>query len=495
MNFIHLRSPVNVEGYFQSLIKFVSYNNKDDTTFKYLQNVQQKIEKATFINKSFLYKILSACKSYSLESIRDTISNECGSRFSIIIDTATDIAISQQLCFIIRYASNDFNVYERVFTFLSVSNTCAQGILNFLKEKLLAYNLDIKNAVGSCTDGASNMAGLYSGFAGLMRKLNPRHIHTWCVAHRFNLVIEDAIKKCNLLSDMLASVNSFASFMRRSPKRIANWKEMVKILAKKYGDINERIMPQKSNATRWWSKFKCLKNTCKTISCLVAFLVNLKTLYISAKSRLTDPQKSEIEELHDIWTKDSQNIILAHSLQPILHELHKRHTRLQSFPLPISDMMAIVEESDEYLQKLEQDEEMTQMIDRGCAFSKDVLNRLLTEEVKKFLSDRGGDDSASIYNLDVSNQQKQLIKNEIAKFLKQLRMNLEKRFFKNFAMFKQYYSELRALSPFSVLRMPQNSQIQFLYMSEYNDFVQSEFELEFKLFANEFQEFSKEGEK
>jgi hypothetical protein len=332
----------------------------------------------------------------------------------------------------------------------------------------------------------------------MKRKLNPSHIFTWCVAHRFNLVMDDGIKKCKPISDLLSSLNLFANYMRRSPKRIKNWKEIVHALSKKYGDINKRIMPQKNNSTRWWSRFKCLKHTCKTISCIVAFLVSLKQLYISTlgRSTWTNSQKSAIKGLHDAWTEDSQNIILAHSFKPILEELHISHVKLQSFPLPVSDMLIIIEKCDLYLQNLERDEVITQIIEDGCTFGKDVLDRLLTEEVKQILSDHdgdGGDDN--IYNLEISTTQKKFIKDTLTVFVKEIRKGLDKRFLKNFAKFKQYYSELNALSPFCILRMHRNTQIKFRYMPEYNNFEQSEFESEFKLFVKEFQEYATEGKK
>lgn len=211
--------------------------------------------------------------------MKHIILEQCGGAFGVVIDTATDVSQSQQLSFVIRFVTNDLDINERISSFKSVKETTGDGLCKYLKERIAEIGLSIENAIGSCTDGASNMAAIYSILKVSLQKLNPNSVFTWCASHRFNLVIADAVKKSEMINELLSSANSFAAFMRRSPKRITDWKEIVSMLNAKYSDINKRLRPRMYNATRWWSKFKTIDNICKTISVAVAVLTSIRKLF------------------------------------------------------------------------------------------------------------------------------------------------------------------------------------------------------------------------
>lgn len=49
------------------------------------------------------------------------------------------------------------------------------------------------NLVSQSYDGAASMRGTYNGLQSLVKKENPCAVYVWCWAHRFNLVVIDAV--------------------------------------------------------------------------------------------------------------------------------------------------------------------------------------------------------------------------------------------------------------------------------------------------------------
>lgn len=58
-------------------------------------------------------------------------------------------------------------------------------------------NLNWKtNLIGQSYDGAASMQGSYNGLQALIKQQNLSATYVWCWAHRFNLVIVDAVSCC-----------------------------------------------------------------------------------------------------------------------------------------------------------------------------------------------------------------------------------------------------------------------------------------------------------
>lgn len=492
---MHMTSVTNaVEGYFYSLIKFVSFYNSDKTTFEYIQNVNAGNEKSSFINIEFLRKVLCIIKSVVVTNMQQTILGQCRGRFSIMIDTATDVSASQQLSFIIRYTTDELNIFERCFSFSSVVKTTGTALFKHLKNILEKLGLNIKDAIASATDGASNMSGIFNGFSVYMQKCNPYHLYTWCVAHRFNLVMDDAIKDCMYITKLLSSINSFNTIIRKSPKRVTDWRDIVTHLANKYKDINRRAMPQPYNSTRWWSKLKSVSSMCLTVSNAVAFLLNIKKLYNSRKLpriKLSSNKIQEIEELYVTWIDDRCNIAFARALFLILREMEATHTQLQLAALPISDMIQIMNSCIDYINKIYNDDEIAKLVENGCSFAERVSNRLQSDEVRQLFLDGG--DEPEIPNEMITVEQKKIMSRHLKYFVKLIRNNLNDRFVQNFAKFNVFYSELVLFHPSYVLKLDQNSKINLKFLAMYNDIQEPELISEYKLFADEFKATVQEG--
>lgn len=379
---IHLRS--SNEGYFKGVLKFLASFNKDPTTLEYLQQQQNVYEKnpasksPSFISHHFLHKILNSVREHMFNTIARIIQDQCNGKFALEIDTATDNSLKQQCSVVARYVTPDLVIHNHIIIFLSVTQTQGQKLFEFVRNRLSDLGLDMKNVIASCTDGANNMFGSNKGFTGFLEKLNPNHISIWCVCHRVNLVIEDALNCCKDIKDIILLVNDFNSFIRASAKRVNIWSDIVKELGKKYRDLDKRLRPRQTNTTRWWSKLKLLDQTCKTVSRTLVFLLSLidiHTLIFTHKTmKCTKNQEEFLEEMYNNWSNDMKKIALLHATRSILHRIHITSTST----LPISEVMPVIMSCHKYLQSHYIDESniLTDLIENSWDFAESVFDEI-----------------------------------------------------------------------------------------------------------------------
>lgn len=120
---------------------------------------------------------------------------------SIILDSTQDIAKVDQLSCIFRYVhiqldENDkpiaLDIKESFVGFTPITSQSAEE-LEKVALGLINKFTSVDRLRGQGYDGAANMSGSYSGLQTRIKQHNPsaRYIH--CVAHRLNLVINDAV--------------------------------------------------------------------------------------------------------------------------------------------------------------------------------------------------------------------------------------------------------------------------------------------------------------
>lgn len=336
--------------------------NKDGPTYKYLHQEKENYEKnpkstrASFVSFRFLDKILSVLKTYVQRKIKNEIIDESNGKFAIQLDTSTDRSTAQQCCIVARYTMKDLTVKERIITFLSIANSTGVGIHKFLAERLSELGLDIKNVIASCTDGASNMMSKNVGVTGLIQKLNPRHVVTWCVCHRFNLVIEDSLKNCAHIVTLISSISTFGGFIRASPNRMKDWQATISAFSTQFKDVDKRVRPPQTNATRWWSKYKTVRFAIQSTSSFLGFYTNLLNLNeLKNKLKWSRNQIESIKKLNSIWKANPANIGILYGVHIILERLHSTMQHLQTSGLPISDVQSSIKSCYRYLDALNSD--------------------------------------------------------------------------------------------------------------------------------------------
>lgn len=75
--------------------------------------------------------------------------------FSILVDETRDVALQEQVNFILRYADSQCTVQERFIGLLQVSKTDSESLLQSVKEILLKRDLQLENVCGQGYDGAA----------------------------------------------------------------------------------------------------------------------------------------------------------------------------------------------------------------------------------------------------------------------------------------------------------------------------------------------------
>lgn len=165
--------------------------------------------------------------------------------FTIQIDSTQDINVHDQLSIIIRYVSEDVN--ERLIALVNFKSGTGKNLCDDVCQILIHLNLDVKNCIGSSTDGASNMRGQYNGFSAWLNKESPQQVHVWCYAHVLNLVMIDTTQICVQSKNLFGLLNSIVVFVKESYLRMHTWEANSRF--KFISIIGE---------TRWWAKDRCL---------------------------------------------------------------------------------------------------------------------------------------------------------------------------------------------------------------------------------------------
>lgn len=489
-NYIHVAK--DEDGYFLTILKFCAYFSKDTGLLKYLQGIQHGIEETTYVSKHFVSKLMGATKNCLIDSIKYTVQSESNGRFCVMVDTSTDVSIKQQFSMIIRYVTNNLTTHERVISFKSIKDTTGIKLYEHLVKSIADFGLSVRNVAAICTDGASNMSSLYNSLTAHLKKQNKYLFTIWCAAHRFNLIIDDAIKNCNEVQMLLSSINSFSSFIRRSPKRMDDYKKIISTLSAKYKDIDRRIRPRLYNSTRWWSKLSTINMIIKTTSHMVLFLVYLSNVYFLRKKRglgLKEKQKEQLKNLYNEWTKDRRNIILSFSLRVILQKMQDVLSKLQTNSLPIYELQPLIESSYRFIEDVynNKDGQLTNLIENAVKFSDSVYLRLLSPEIRSLFL------NIDEFSTDITDTQKEAIQQILQQFTKLVYNGIQNRFLNNFHKFKVYYSEIQALNPLRIMQAEKDTNLRFRNLCKYNGLDKSKTLAEFSSFTEEFKRIANEA--
>lgn len=141
--------------------------------------------------------------------------------FGLLCDESTDIAVHKKLILYVRYVKDGKMTTELVGN-SRIPDGTADSIVTHVKEKVRDLGLDLRNAVGLGSDGASVMTGVKNGVGVQLLKSAPGLVHVHCLAHRLALACSDAAKQFDYLKAFKGYVNTlhyhFASSAVRQSK-------------------------------------------------------------------------------------------------------------------------------------------------------------------------------------------------------------------------------------------------------------------------------------
>ena len=90
--------------------------------------------------------------------------------FSLLADEASDVNYKEQMCVVIRWVDEAYDIYEDPIGLLQVPRTDSGTLTSGLKDVLVRCILSLSQCRGQAYDGASNMSGHLRGVAA---QINP----------------------------------------------------------------------------------------------------------------------------------------------------------------------------------------------------------------------------------------------------------------------------------------------------------------------------------
>lgn len=191
--------------------------------------------------------------------------------FSISLDTTFDISRKEQLTIVFRYINKGI-VCERLLAVRETVLTTGQHLFTMFNEICEEMKLNWReHLVGQSFDGAASMRGSYNGLQAFIREQNPCAIYVWCWAHRFSLVIIDAVSSCSEARDLFGNLEFLFDFIGSSKKRIGLYSNFQNI---RYPGKPQRRL-KRVTTTRWYSHFSALQTVIDTFDAIIDTLDNL----------------------------------------------------------------------------------------------------------------------------------------------------------------------------------------------------------------------------
>lgn len=195
-------------------------------------------------SKTIQNEILGCISEYLQDHIKHEISN--ASFFSVEVDDTTDICQKSQCSVIVRFVGSEGTVVERFLGFYDVSADRSAANLFDLLDNILKELCYEKKLIAQCYDGASVMSGQLNGLQKRVKDKAPQAVFVHCMAHRYNLVLQQSCNKISKCRIFFASLSGIPSFFHHSAKRT----HMIEL-------TGARRVPSLTD-TRWSSNSKLL---------------------------------------------------------------------------------------------------------------------------------------------------------------------------------------------------------------------------------------------
>ncbi|XP_008178843.1 52 kDa repressor of the inhibitor of the protein kinase-like [Acyrthosiphon pisum] len=191
-----------------------------------------------------------------------------------ITDETTDVSISEQFSFCVRYFDSDTcSIREHFLGFTKVEHVTgeylADTIIQILKEK----NLDLALLRGQGYDGAANISGAFKGVQSRIASLQPLAFYTHCANHRLNLVLSK-VSTVPSIRNTVGIITNIYNFLRESALR-------TQLLSEKITELfphQKAVKAKKLCETRWVERHDGILHF---LEILPAIIVTLDELSLS----------------------------------------------------------------------------------------------------------------------------------------------------------------------------------------------------------------------
>lgn len=227
--------------------------------------------------------------------------------YSLLIDGSTDSGnIDNELILLVWFDINgpDEEVHTLInyFKICCPTKTSGEGLYEMLEQALGSLGVEEINE-GSCsklidmgTDGASaNIAG--RGLKGLMERKLPWLYWMWCIAHRLELAVKDALKG-TAFDDIEEMLLRLYYIYENSPKKCRELTKVVSSLRECFELEEGGVRPLRSSGSRWIShKWNAMKLVLAKYGAYTSHLISL-----SEDHSLKSSNRSKIKGYSSKWT-------------------------------------------------------------------------------------------------------------------------------------------------------------------------------------------------
>lgn len=169
---------------------------------------------------------------------------QCSPFFAIQVDETTDVAGLSQLLVFVRGKFQDAIFEDILFCKPLETSTTGKDIFNMIDNFFSENNLEWKNCISVCTDGAKAMSGHTKGLLGLVKEVTPECKFTHCCLHREALIakfLPDDLQ--NVLNESVKIVN----FIKTRPLK----SRVFSLLCEEMGSLHKKLLLH--TEVRWLS--------------------------------------------------------------------------------------------------------------------------------------------------------------------------------------------------------------------------------------------------
>ena len=219
--------------------------------------------------------------------------------YSVLTDGSTDKSVTEKEVLYVLYfdphSNSNPDEVEVKLSFLCLKNVKkanAEGITNAIEESFQSLgilpNELYSKLVGFGADGASVNSGNKNGVKALLEKNAPWLVYTWCVAHKLEVALKDALNGTifNNVDDVLTKLYSL---YHKSPKRMHELKQLHDLLDLDFEEC--AVKPKRASGTRWIEfKLSALRIVLDKYGVYIPHLENL-----SSDKDLADADRQKIK--------------------------------------------------------------------------------------------------------------------------------------------------------------------------------------------------------
>nr|XP_047140930.1 zinc finger protein 862-like [Hydra vulgaris] len=188
-------------------------------------------------------------------SLHDSLRN--AKFYSVLCDGSTDSSVIENEVVYALYfdpqpvGSDAVEIRTSFLDIKYLESGKAQGVVKVLEECFVNLLTPIK-CIGFPSDGAALNRGDQSSVKTILREKSPWLVFVWCVAHRLDLAIADALKdtEFDLVDEII--LRSYCLY-QKAPKKLRQLRELYTVLKDEMDTLDESCKPKKASGTRWIS--------------------------------------------------------------------------------------------------------------------------------------------------------------------------------------------------------------------------------------------------